>query len=121
MALHTDLPIHKTGCKLLSLAVTAQVQMPRTVKRLMGDKITSHCVEMLDLMAMANASQKAERAHLIRELLKHVRTLTVLLRVCHARRDISTTVWAESVQMLDSIGKQGSGWLKSAQKTAPAA
>lgn len=64
MALHTDLPIHKTGCKLLSLAVTAQVQMPRTVKRLMGDKITSHCIEMLDLMAMANASQKAERAAL---------------------------------------------------------
>lgn len=53
MALHTDLPIHKTGCQLLALAVTAQAQMPRTVKRLMGDKITSHCIEMLDLMAMA--------------------------------------------------------------------
>jgi hypothetical protein len=89
MALHTELPIHKTGCKLLSLAVTAQVQMPRTVKRLMGDKITSHCIEMLDLMAMANASQKAERAALIRELLKHVRAsyMGLLRQASHSHTD----------------------------------
>jgi hypothetical protein len=121
MALHTDLPIHKKGADLLQLAIAAQAQMPRTVKRLLGDKITSHCIEMLDLMAMANASQRGERAALIRELLRHARTLTVLMRVSHKSRYISTTVWADSVQMLESIGKQGSGWLKSAQKTAPAA
>lgn len=121
MALHTDLPIHKKGSDLLQLAITAQAQMPRTVKRLLGDKITDHCIEMLDLMALANASQKAERAALIQDLLRRVRALTVLMRVSHKNRYISTTVWAESVQMLDSIGKQGSGWLKSAQKTAPAA
>jgi len=55
MALHTDLPIHKTGCQLLALAINVQTQMPRTVKRQLGNKITEHCIEMLDLMAMTAA------------------------------------------------------------------
>jgi hypothetical protein len=40
MALHTELPIYRTGVRLLDLAVRAQVQMPRTVKRALGEKIT---------------------------------------------------------------------------------
>lgn len=121
MALHTELPIHKKGCELLALAVTAQVQMRRNVKRFLGDKIMSHCVEMLDLMAMANACQGAERLEHIKQLLKHIRTLTVLLRVSHMKQHISTKVWAESVLILESISKQATGWLKSAKRTAPAA
>lgn len=61
MALHTELPIYRTGVRLLDLAVKAQVQMPRTVKRVLGEKITQHCVEMLDLMALANATQRDVR------------------------------------------------------------
>lgn len=44
MAIHTDLPIYRTGVQLLSLAVKAQEQMPRGVKRSLGDKIAQHCV-----------------------------------------------------------------------------
>lgn len=64
MALHTELPIHRTGVRLLDLAIKAQVQMPRTVKRALGEKITQHCVDMLDLMALANATQRDTRAEL---------------------------------------------------------
>lgn len=69
MALHTELPIHRTGVRLLGLAIKAQVQMPRTVKRALGEKITQHCVEMLDLMALANATQRDTRAEYIGQLL----------------------------------------------------
>jgi hypothetical protein len=57
MAIHTELPIYRTGVQLLALAVKVQEQMPRGVKRSLGDKISSHCVEMLDLMDLANATQ----------------------------------------------------------------
>lgn len=114
MALHTDLPIYRTGQDLLSLAFKVQEQMPRQVKRSLGEKVTEHCVEMLDLMALANATQRHERAANLEQLLKHHRTLTVLLRVSHANRYVSTKLWAESVQLLGSIGKQAGGWLKSA-------
>ena len=39
MALHTELPIYRTGVRLLSLAVKVQEQMPRSIKRILGDKI----------------------------------------------------------------------------------
>ena len=121
MALHTDLPIYKTGVQLLALAVRAQEQMPRGVKRTLGEKIAEHCVAMLDLMALANATQRAERARHIHELMTRLRAMTVLLRVSHDSRYVSHRVWAESVQLLDSIGRQGGGWLKSASNRAPAA
>ncbi len=53
MALHTDLPIYRTGVQLLALAVKVQQQMPRGVKRSLGDKIATHITEMLDRMALA--------------------------------------------------------------------
>jgi len=122
MALHTELPIYKSGVALLTLAIKIQEQMPRSMKRLLGEKIGAHCTDMLDLMALANASQKAERAAYIQQLLTHLRAATVLLRVGHECRYISHALWADSVQLLGSIGNQGGGWLKSSHRSkAPAA
>jgi hypothetical protein len=121
VALHTHLPIYATGVRLLALVFKIQEQMPRGVKRSLGDKISSHGVEMLDLMALANATKHGERAEHIRQLMTQLRAMTVLLRVCHDSRYMSTKLWAESVALLDSIGKQGGGWLKSAANKAPAA
>jgi hypothetical protein len=120
MALHTDLPIYRTGVRLLDLAIKAQVQMPRTVKRALGEKITQHCVDMLDLMAMANATQRHTRAEHIDALLTKQRAITVLLRVSHDSRYISPKLWADSIELLGGIGKQAGGWLKTTNR-APAA
>ena len=120
MALHTDLPIYRRGSELLSLALDVQLQMPREFKRSIGQKIHEHCIEMLDAMAMANATRHAQRQRYIEDLLKLQRTVTVLLRVSFDRRMVSPKLWAQATQLLDSIGKQAGGWLKSASK-APAA
>jgi hypothetical protein len=121
MAIHDQLPIHRTGVRLLALAVRVQEQLPRSVKRLLGEKIMQHCIDMLDLMALANASQREVRAAYIQELLKRQRAVTVLLRVCHDARYLTAPkLWAESMELLGSIGSQAGGWLKSANR-APAA
>ncbi len=120
MALHHELPIYRTGAGLLSLALKVQEQMPRSMKRSLGEKITQHCVDMLDLMALANASKHEVRAGYIEELLTRHRAITVLLRVSFDSRYVSPKLWAESIQLLGSIGKQAGGWLKSANR-APAA
>jgi hypothetical protein len=114
--LHTELPIYKKGCELVSLAFHVQTQMRREFKRSLGEKITGHCTEMVNLMALANASRGHQRADYIRKLLEIQHATTVLLRVCHDSRLISPKLWAKSVQMLDGIGKQGGGWLKSSEK-----
>ena len=70
MSLHTDLPIYKKGCDLVQLAFNVQQQMPRSFKRTLGEKITVHCTDMLDLMALANAARGADRATYIQRLLQ---------------------------------------------------
>ena len=57
----------------------------------------------------------------IQPLMKHLRATTVLMRVSHDSRFVSHQLWADSVLLLESIGKQGGGWLKSAANRAPAA
>lgn len=89
MALHTQLPIHKTGSNLLSLAANIHTQMGRGYKRTVGDKFVNHCSEMLDLMALANATKQAQRATHIRELLTHNRAATVWLRVGFDLKQVS--------------------------------
>lgn len=117
--MHTRLPIYKKGCELVKLAVLVQQQMPRGHKRNLGEKIMNHCTDMVDLMALANASKGAQRADYIRTLLQRVHAVQVLLRVCFDLRFISPRLWAQGIELLQNIGKQGGGWLKSAK--APAA
>jgi hypothetical protein len=124
MALHHQLPIHKTGSQLLGLAARIHAQMRRGYKRSVGEKIVGHCSEMLDLMALANATKNAQRAAHISEILTHNRAATTWLRVAFDLKEVSPQLWAESVQMLDNIGRQASGWKnKTLQSTgkAPAA
>ena len=121
MSLHTELRIYKTGFELLSLALDVQQQMPRDFKRSIGEKIHSHCVEMLTLMAMANATRQAERVAHIEDLLKRHHVTSVLLRVGFEKKIVSHKLWARATLMLNSIGNQAGGWLKSSRDKAPAA
>jgi hypothetical protein len=121
MSLHTELTIYKTGFDLLSLALDVQQQMPRDFKRSIGEKIHAHCIEMLTLMALANATRRAERAAHIEDLLKRLHVTAVLLRVAFEKRIVSHKLWAGATLLLDSIGKQAGGWLKSSRDRAPAA
>jgi hypothetical protein len=112
MALYSELPIYKHGCDLLSLALDVQTQMKRDFKRTLGEKIHVLCVDMLEAMAMANASRGTDRLEQLEVLLKHLRTATALLRVGHDKKLINPTLWAASIELLDSIGAMAGGWKK---------
>jgi ABC-type uncharacterized transport system ATPase subunit len=70
---------------------------------------------------VSSALARDERAANIAELMKHLRAMTVLLRVSHDSRYVSHKLWGDAVMLMDSIGRQGGGWLKSASHRAPAA
>ena len=112
MALYSELPIYKHGCDLLSLAVDVQTQMPRMFKRSLGEKVHALCVDMLEAMAMANASRGSDRVQQLDMLLQQLRAITAMLRVSHDKRLISPKLWAESVELLDAVGSQAGGWRK---------
>lgn len=124
MARIDDIEIYKHGCDLLSLAVDVQTQMPRAYRRSLGDRIHDLCVAMLEDMAMANASREAQRIAHIDQLLQRLRAARAMLRVSHDKRLISPKIWAQSVEVLDTIGAQAGGWKRHTAKTlspAPAA
>lgn len=112
MAIYTELPIYKHGCDLLALALDVQVQLPRTFKRTLGEKIHAKCVDMLEAMAMANASRGGDRVQQLDTLLQQLRATTAMLRVSHDKRLISPKLWAQSIELLDAVGNQAGGWRK---------
>ena len=120
MALHNQLPIYKQGYDLLSLAADVQVNMPRTFKASLGNKIHSECVEILVLIGRANAARGMGRAPHILALVERLEVVTLLLRLGHDKKFVSPKLWSGSVLLTTSIGKQAGGWLKSA-RMAPAA
>lgn len=112
MAIYTELPIYKHGCDLLSLALDVHTQMPRIFKRSLGEKIHVLCVDMLEAMAMANASRGQDRVQQLDLLLQHLRAATAMLRVGHDKRLISPALWATSIDVLDTVGAMAGGWRK---------
>lgn len=121
MALYSELPIYKHGCDLLALALDVQTQMRRDFKRTLGEKIHVLCVDMLEAMAMANASRGEDRVLQLDLLLKHLRTATALLRVGHDKALVTHNLWAASIELLDAIGAMAGGWRKQTLSTLSAA
>ncbi len=119
MALHTELQIHKVGVELLSLAADVQAAIPRSFRHY-GNRIGDECTELLVAIARANAARGQGKAAHIEQLLERLDVVAVLMRVAHGKRLISQKLWAASMQLTGSIGRQAGGWLKSS-RSAPAA
>jgi hypothetical protein len=121
VAKHTSLPIHVTGGKLLALTIRIQVQLPRTIKHALGNLIQTHCINMLNAMALANASMRMpDRTRHIEHVLEIQRAVEMLLRVCFDERYVSPKLWGEATLLINSIGAQAGGWLKKTSNRAPA-
>ncbi len=119
MALHTELQIHKVGVELLGLAAEIQAAIPRSFRHY-GTRISDECIELLVQIARANAAKGPAKAAHIEQLLERLEVVAVLLRIASDKRLIARKLWASSMQLTGSIGRQAGGWLKSS-RSAPAA
>lgn len=123
MTIAQNLDIYKAADKLLELSLKVQAQVPRAYRVAVGQRISNECADILLSVARANAARGDSRLKRIEELKEHLEAATVLLRAGHNLRIIPRVVWAESIELTDSVGKQASGWLKSTRNNvaAPAA
>lgn len=115
MSLARDLEIYKAATELLTLSLSLQAQVPRAYRVAVGQRISNECADILLAVARANAARGHSREQHIQQLLERLEAAIVLLRAGHALRIISTKVWATSIELTDSVGKQAHGWLKSAR------
>lgn len=121
MALHTELPIYKHAYGLLRLSLVGKTNMRRDFKQSLGSRIHDECIEILVLIADANAAEEQERPIVIKAMLKRVGKVEFLLRVCNDEKLISTKIWSDGIALLQAVGAQGGGWLNYARKKAAVA
>ncbi len=120
MALHSTLPIYKHAYGLLRLSLVGKANMRRDFKNSLGTRIHDECIEILSLIADANAADVQDRPPVIAAMLRRVGKVEFLLRVCNDERLISPAVWAEAISLLQAVGAQGGGWLKHSKKASAA-
>lgn len=112
MSLSEELPIFKSSYDQLERIVDLEKDMPRMLRYALGEKLLDLCLDMLGKIYDANMtigddSQKHDK---IVSLIISYRKLQMLLRVIYRRKAMSTGRYAELVKLLDSIGRQATGW-----------
>ncbi|MGV8917789.1 MAG: four helix bundle protein [Pseudomonas sp.] len=117
MAMHTELQIHKAAFDLLSLATDLTRNIPRDFKAGLGAKVRDECIEIMVLIARANAA-KDKQPHL-GVLVERVQVIEFLLRLFKEKRFISIPQHASAILLTASIGKQANAWKRSTA-TSPA-
>ncbi|MGV7210460.1 four helix bundle protein [Oxalobacteraceae bacterium A2-2] len=110
MTIHTQLPIYKVAYDLLGLAADLVKNMPRDFKGSFGRKINEECIEILVLIARANAAR--DKAPHLGELLERLQVAEILIRLARDKRFISVPQYAGAVELCSQIGKQANGWKK---------
>ena len=117
MAMHTDLKIYKVSMDLLSLATSLTRNIPRDLKLALSKRVIDECIDVLMLIARANAS-KDKHPHLTL-LAEKVQVIEFLMRLFKENRFISIPQHAKAIEVTTSIGKQANAW-KRYTPTAPA-
>lgn len=117
MAYHTSLPIYSPAYGLQKLIFKYAANMPRSFKKIMGERICNLALEVVLLIGDANAADD-KRPHLA-ILIRHARTLGVLLRTCQDLHLISPKQYADSVALTESVSKQATRW-KQSNASSPA-
>ena len=112
MALHTQLPIYKVAYDLLDVVTDLAKNMPRDFKSSIGGKVRDEVVEIVTLIYRANVAR--DKAAHLQDLVERLQVAELLIRLSRDKRLISTKQYAAAVELTTSIGKQASGWRRSA-------
>lgn len=118
MAIHSDLQIYKVVHDFTRMVFGLVKNMPRDLKRVLGEKLRDECLEMSVLIQRANRARN-KVPHLL-QLLERLDCAEVLLRLAVEERLISRQQFAAAIQHSTSIGKQATKW-KNFCELSPAA
>ena len=108
MAQSEELPIFKASYDLLEQLTDLSKDLPKFFRYSIGTRMVDLCLDMLGNIHRAN--MKRDKAEPLTDLLIDYRQLLMLLRVCYKQKALSSGRYAELLQLLDTIGRQATGW-----------
>lgn len=112
MTIHHNLPIYKECYELLGMSTDLVKNMPRDFKASMGRKIHEECIDMLVLVARANAAKGAGKVPHLEQLQESLSVTEILIRLSTDKKLISQKQYAKAIGVTSSIGRQVTGWRK---------
>jgi hypothetical protein len=116
MARATDLPIYRDAYELLLLITRLAQQYPRGYRQGLARDVCLESQALVTLVFQANCT--TEKTPIIERLREQLQVLQLQMRLSKDLRLISACQLGATAALLDAIGKQASGWLKYARKSA---
>ena len=116
MALTNQLPIYKVAYNLLNSVTDLVGNMRRDFKQSLGGKISSECIEIIELIFRANCAR--DKAPYLDELIERLQVAELLLRLSRDKRLITTAQYAKAIELTNNVGKQASGWRRASASPA---
>ena len=104
-----QLDIYKAAYDLLERLTDLAKDLPKFFRYSIGTRMVDLNLDMHGLVYRANMSRD-DRPRVLTDLQIDYRQLQMLLRVCYHQKALSTGRYAEMISLLDTIGRQATGW-----------
>jgi 23S rRNA-intervening sequence protein len=106
------------SCHELMLWIIPQLdKFPRSRRFTLGERLETGLIEVLELLVEAaytrNKESSLRRANLRLEVVRH------LWRLAHELKTIATRQYEHGAKLIDDLGRQIGGWLRSTGKSEP--
>jgi len=118
MALHTDTQIYKTTYELSLLVEKVVSNMKRNYKTTLGAHLRGQCFDLV--MSVYRANSSSDRTPIIRAMREDIEAVNLSLRLAVDLREFPRSQYAKAVELIDSIGRQATGWLKHSENALAA-
>ena len=105
------LPVLERTYDFIKWLVPAVAQFPRQQRYLIGERLESAALDLLDLLVEARLSPESRPAVLRRAAVR-VDRLVYLVRLSHDLDLMSAPRYAHACRVLDEVGRQVSGWMR---------
>ena len=113
MALYTNLPVYRETYKLILLIYEVTKDFPKDYKYALGQDMQRDALQMVRSIYRANkTSQKKEYLECFLDMFE---LLKLEIRLCVDLKIVSFKKQAELTVLMDSIGKQVTGWRNASQ------
>lgn len=111
MALYYSLPVYRDTYALILLLFKLTKEFSREHKYSIGQEIKRDTMQLVRHIYRAN--QAADKGEHLARFIDDFEIVKLQVRLCHDMRLINPTQFSEVILLMDSIGKQISGWNKS--------
>ena len=113
MALYYDLPVYRDTYKLILKILEITKDFPKEYKYTLGQDMKRDALQLVRSIYRANKS--AQKKELLENFLDEFELLKLEIRLCVDMKIVSFKKQAELTVLMDSIGKQVTGWRNASQ------